>query len=252
MGTRTPARRARRRRSPAGGRMRRRPRSAPSRRRRSGWCSRWPPRGDGVYAVEATSPPRLLHPRAPAVPVSGIPQPRRRLARMAGRPCGRSVGRTSADRAEEPPMSSTPSPARRSDRAPTFSHAVVQDVMRPGIVTCPPDEERVAVARRMAVNHIHAVVVSGIETVPGGERLTWGLITALDLVGSTQAGYEGAEAADLASSEIVTVELDEPLGRAAQLMVEHQLTHLIVVTGGEPVGIVSTLDVAGCLAWGEA
>jgi CBS domain-containing protein len=35
-------------------------------------------------------------------------------------------------------------------------------------------------------------------------------------------------------------------------MVEHQLTHLMVVTGGEPVGIVSTLDVAGCLAWGEA
>ena len=148
-------------------------------------------------------------------------------------------------------MSSTPTPARGSDRAPTLRHALVQDVMRPGIVTCPPDQDLVAVARLMAINHIHSIVVTGIETVPGGERLTWGLITALDLVACTQPGYEGAEAADLAGSEIVTVDMDEPLERAAQLMVEHQLTHLLVVTGGEPVGIVSTLDVAGCLAWGE-
>jgi CBS domain-containing protein len=104
----------------------------------------------------------------------------------------------------------------------------------------------------MTANHIPAIVVGGIESVPGGERLTWGLITALDLVASTQPGYEGAEAADLASTEIVTVDAGEPLERAAQLMVEHDLTHLMVVTGGEPVGILSTLDVAGCLAWGEA
>jgi len=149
-------------------------------------------------------------------------------------------------------MSSTPTPARGSDRAPTLRHARVHDVMRPGITTCPPDEDLVTVARLMAVNHIHSIVVSGIETVPGGERLTWGLITALDLVASTQPGYEGAEAADIASSEIVTVDMDEPLKRAAQLMVEHQLTHLMVVTGGEPVGMISTLDVAGCLAWGES
>ena len=148
-------------------------------------------------------------------------------------------------------MSSTPTPARGSDRAPTLRHALVQDVMRPGIVTCPPDADLVTVARLMAGDHIHAVVVSGIESVPGGERLTWGLITALDLVSSTLPGYEGAEAAELAGTEIVTVEADEPLERAAQLMTEHQLTHLMVVTGGEPVGILSTLDVAGCLAWGE-
>jgi CBS domain-containing protein len=148
-------------------------------------------------------------------------------------------------------MSSTPTPARGSDRAPTIQHRRVQDVMHPGVVTCPPYADLVSVARLMAGEHIHAVVVSGIETVPGGERLTWGLITALDLVATTQPGYEAAEAADVASSEIVTVELDEPLERAAQLMVEHQLTHLMVVLDGEPAGMISTLDVAGCLAWGE-
>jgi CBS domain-containing protein len=149
-------------------------------------------------------------------------------------------------------MPSTRTQARGSDRAPSLEHARVEDVMRPGIITCAPQTDLVSVARLMAERHIHAVVVSGIESVPGGERLTWGLLTALDLVASTLPGYEGAEAADLASTEIVTVQESEPLERAAQLMVEHQLTHLMVVTGGEPVGIVSTLDVAGCLAWGEA
>jgi CBS domain-containing protein len=149
-------------------------------------------------------------------------------------------------------MSSTPIPTRGSDRAPSLQHALVSDVMRPGIMTCPPETSLASVARIMAGNHVHAVVVSGVEPVPGGERLTWGLLTALDLVATALPGCAAAEAADLASSEIVTVEGGEPLQRAAQLMVEHQLTHLIVVAGAEPVGIISTLDVAGCLAWGEA
>jgi CBS domain-containing protein len=149
-------------------------------------------------------------------------------------------------------MSATPTPTRGSDRVPSLDHALVQDVMRPAIMTCPPQTDLASAARIMATNHVHAVVVSGIEPVPGGERLTWGLLTALDLVAAALPGCDSLEAADLASSEIVTVEAGEPLARAAQLMVEHQLTHLLVVTGGEPVGIVSTLDVAGCLAWGEA
>jgi len=149
-------------------------------------------------------------------------------------------------------MSSTPTPARGSYRAPSLEDARVEDVMRPGIITCAPQTDLVSVARLMAERHIHAVVVSGIESIPGGERVTWGLLTALDLVASALPGCEGAEAADLASTEVVTVDESEPLMRAAQLMVEHQLTHLMAVTGGEPIGIVSTLDVAGCLAWGEA
>src|SRR4051794_36550628 len=111
-------------------------------------------------------------------------------------------------------MSSTPIPARGSDRAPTLEHAHVGDVMRPGIITCAPQTDLVSVARLMTEQHIHAVVVSGIESVPGGERLTWGLVTALDLVASAMPGFEGAEAADLASTEIVMVEENESLERA--------------------------------------
>ena len=149
-------------------------------------------------------------------------------------------------------MSSTPTSTRGSDRAPSLPHALVEDVMRPGIITCAPQTDLGSVARIMAANHIHAVVVSGIEPVAGGERLAWSLLTSLDLAAAALPGCDAVEAAELASSEIVTVDAGEPLTRAAQLMVEHQLTHLMVVDGAQPVGILSTLDVAGCLAWGEA
>lgn len=62
-----------------------------------------------------------------------------------------------------------------SARALRLDHAVVADVMHPGVVSCPPETDLVTVARMMASHHIHAVVVSG-------EQLEWGLISDLDLV----------------------------------------------------------------------
>jgi CBS domain-containing protein len=35
-------------------------------------------------------------------------------------------------------------------------------------------------------------------------------------------------------------------------MTEHDVSHLIVVSDGRPVGVISTLDIAGTLAWGRA
>lgn len=124
--------------------------------------------------------------------------------------------------------------------------------MRPGIISCGPETDLTTVARMMAANHVHAIVVSGTEFTPaGGEHLTWGIVSALDLVATALPGVDAPDAGTLASTEIVTVDVDEPLARAAQLMVEHQLTHLLVVSAARPVGVLSTLDIAGCLAWGE-
>jgi CBS domain-containing protein len=143
-------------------------------------------------------------------------------------------------------------PPRGSYRASALEHALVEDVMRRGIISCGPDTDLTTVARTMADNHVHAVVVSGIEvTAGGGERLTWGIVTALDLIAAALPGAGEPDAAVLASTEILTVDVADPLTRAVQLMVEHQLTHVLVVSGAQPVGVLSTLDVAGCLSWGE-
>jgi CBS domain-containing protein len=36
-----------------------------------------------------------------------------------------------------------------------------------------------------------------------------------------------------------------------RLMDEHDIAHLIVADRGRPIGVVSSLDVAGVLAWGR-
>jgi CBS domain-containing protein len=139
-----------------------------------------------------------------------------------------------------------------SDRLPDFAHATVADVMHAGVVHCSPDTHLADVAAMMAANRIHAVVVAGIEHRADGERLAWGLITDLDLVAARDA-LGDATAASIAATEIIAIAEGEPLEQAAQLMVEHGQSHLLVVAGrgGQPVGVVSTLDLAGALARSE-
>ena len=143
---------------------------------------------------------------------------------------------------------------RGSDRLPAPMHASVADVMHLGVISCPPETDLVEVARLMATHHIHAVVVSGISRDRSGEHLTWGLVSDLDVAGAAQDPFQTAVAGDLAATEVIVVEPQDPLLRAAQLMAEHQLAHLLVVSpkSGSPVGMISTLDIAGCVAWGEA
>ena len=125
--------------------------------------------------------------------------------------------------------------------------------MRPGVISCGPETDLPSVALKMSSNRVHSVVVSGTEPLPnGGEHLTWGLITALDLVQAALAGGDVGDAGTLAISEIVTVDATDTLEHAAQLMSEHQLSHLLVISGAQPVGVVSTLDIVGHLAHGAA
>jgi CBS domain-containing protein len=148
-------------------------------------------------------------------------------------------------------MSSLRSTSPGSFRLPRIRHARVKDAMHPGVVTCSPDTPLRDVARTMAARHIHAVVVS--EPAERGVPVAWGVVSALDLVAGVLDRGEELCAADVAASEPVRVSTDDSLERASQLMAEHAVDHLIVVGAhdGRPAGVLSTLDVAGVLAWGE-
>ena len=136
---------------------------------------------------------------------------------------------------------------------PAFERASVADVMRPGVMSCAPDTPLVTVAQTMATHHVHAVVVAGIaHDDSGGDHLIWGLVSDMDIVRAAESGIEGHTAADAARTEVVTVDPSTPLRHAATLMDEHAGSHLIVTSGGHPVGVVSSLDIAGALAWGRA
>jgi CBS domain-containing protein len=56
------------------------------------------------------------------------------------------------------------------------------------------------------------------------------------------------------AGDLPTVAVDEPLDRARRLLVEHGVSHALVVEAraGRPVGVLSTLDVASVLALGRA
>jgi CBS domain-containing protein len=137
----------------------------------------------------------------------------------------------------------------RSYIGPPFHEAKVRDAMRVGVVTCRPETKLGDVARMMVGYDIHSVVVSDVQ---GGGRL-WGIVTSLDLarvadeVGSLTAG-------DVASTDLVTVHSDESLERAAGLMAERGVTHLIAVQPDteRPAGMISARGIAAALAYGAS
>jgi CBS domain-containing protein len=144
-------------------------------------------------------------------------------------------------------------PFQGSYLTPCFEHATVAEAMRLGVMSCPPDVPANTVACMMATHHIHSVVVEGIYEDPiHGERLKWGVVSDMDLLRGSRAGIDELTASDIAATEPVTVEPSLPLDEAVRLMAEHDTAHLIVVDRGRPVGILSTLDVAGVLARGRA
>jgi CBS domain-containing protein len=93
------------------------------------------------------------------------------------------------------------------------------------------------------------VVSDGVE----GKR-KWGIVTDMDLMRAARENVDERTAAWAAVSEFLSVSPDERLERAVKMMIEHHVTHLVVVDpqSDKAVGVLSTLDVAGLLAWGRA
>ena len=126
--------------------------------------------------------------------------------------------------------------------------------MRVGIISCHADASLRAIADLMASYHVHAVVVEGAEVesgvAPGRE---WGIVSDVELARAAARGELEATAGELAGSGAISIGPAEPLRRAAELMSEHCVSHLIVSTAptARPIGIISTLDLAVALAWGR-
>jgi len=134
---------------------------------------------------------------------------------------------------------------------PPFDEARVAEAMHAGVLTCPVDTPLRTVARMMAAYRVHCVIVTDHPATGAGEDKLWGVVSDLDLVGGLEAGdADERTAGEAAATPIITVSPEETLARAAQLMVEHGTTHLVVADpeSGLPVGILSTLDVARVVA----
>ncbi|HEY7890779.1 MAG TPA: CBS domain-containing protein [Solirubrobacteraceae bacterium] len=123
----------------------------------------------------------------------------------------------------------------------------VGDVMHHGVISTPPQTPLIEVAAQMAEHRVHSVVVDGLARGRDEqETLIWGLITDLDLMKALAGERLHVSAGELAASEIITVETTDTIDDVARLMAEHECTHLVVISprSGEPLGVISSLDIA--------
>jgi CBS domain-containing protein len=126
----------------------------------------------------------------------------------------------------------------------------VVDVAHPGVISCPRDTPLRTVAHMMATHRVHALVVNDRSAGVHGHGIC-GVISDVDLLAAAEsADFDSMTAEDLAGSPALTVTAREPLGRAVELMLEHDASHVVMVDpgSGRPIGVVSSLDVARALA----
>jgi CBS domain-containing protein len=118
---------------------------------------------------------------------------------------------------------------------PRLDRVAVRGVMHAGVITCEPDARVNEIADLLAAHRVHCLVVRAIA----GGRLTWGMISDMDLMRAVDAGDGSLTAAQLAATESLMIDSAESVERAARLMVEHDVSHLIVSESGAAVGVVS-------------
>lgn len=144
-------------------------------------------------------------------------------------------------------MANAIQPYRGDYLRPSFRNASVADVMTPGIITCAPETSLEAVAELMATHRVHAIAVGGIAA----DHLVWGVIDSLALVRALRHPDTQAFAEAISRQPAFSIEPDAPLSDAVRIMDDNQVAHLVVVDRGRPVGVISTLDIAGAAAWGR-
>jgi CBS domain-containing protein len=118
----------------------------------------------------------------------------------------------------------------------------VREGMSSVVLTIGPEHTLRDAARSMAERKVGAAVVMDPEQ-PGP-----GIITERDILDSVGAGQspDTERVCDHLSSNLTFAEPTWSLERAAEAMVRGGFRHLVVVDGGETVGVLSMRDIVRC------
>lgn len=145
------------------------------------------------------------------------------------------------------------SPYFDAELPPAVANATVGDAMRHGVLACRPDTPMRHVARMMVSNGIHAVLVQGAGAGHSGGDGAWSVVSDLDVARAAGRSARGEEvAASDACGPALTAHPGEKLTDAARRLGDRNVRHLLVLDEetNEPLGVLSTLDVAAVWAWG--
>src|SRR6266516_3997358 len=112
----------------------------------------------------------------------------------------------------------------------------VGEVMTRNLLTVDPTTPLHEAAARMTDRGVGAILVLTGEHVSG-------ILTERDVLRAVATGgVEGTHVAAWMTRDPETVDVAEPTGQAAALMIHGGFRHLPVLDGGTPVGIVSIRD----------
>ena len=118
----------------------------------------------------------------------------------------------------------------------------VSEGMSSVILSVGPDHSLREAAKAMAAKTVGAAVVMDNEQ-PGP-----GIITERDILESIAKGQspDGEKVSDHLSGDLTFAAPDWSLERAAEAMIRGGFRHLVVVDGGETVGVLSMRDIVRC------
>ena len=127
---------------------------------------------------------------------------------------------------------------------------LVRDLMHTGLITCKADATLGQVAVLLNQHHVHALAVTDRDG-----RVT-GIISDFDLLAGEWLSSDAESlntmrsltAADLMSHPVDSVEANVPLAEAVTLLLEKDVSRLLVTEKGKPVGIISLSDFIASLA----
>ena len=132
---------------------------------------------------------------------------------------------------------------------PGLETARVVDAMRHGLLVCPADADLRDAARTMSEKHVHMVAVNDPT-----DGTILGTVTDMALLEALLAdGGLRRTLGEVAEPNARAISSDKSLLAAVNAMRDFRTSHLLVrdAHNGHPVGVISTLDLAGLLAGSE-
>ena len=126
----------------------------------------------------------------------------------------------------------------------------VRDLMHRGLITCPAEIRLGQVARRLAQEGVHALVVADRAGQPMGIISDFDLLTG-EWLSATPESLETMRqmtAGELMSTPLHTIEADAPVAEASRRLRAGNVHRLLVIEGGRAVGVISIGDLVANLA----